>query len=280
MTYTERSDRGKLFSGKSTSVCADRICLIISCFRDPWWVFTTCRLVFIIKRDYFKSLKELIRTSPRFSVLIFCMCLSICFLIVDVIVTAAGVSGNTGINPYWRVRCHCLVLVSVTDKFPKLALVFKSASDTIFLDDFKMVLDSITAKAFGRAGGLVHRGTDNGQRSRPGIDISTHKADRLDSLTALTIHSEHRPRDTRTKWGPKHFDRHDNDNNSSEEMQIQRDTTMTITLSNLNPPRNRNGSFGSVDRILPKPETAANKYPHSPWDSDFPVDDDSKDFKR
>ena len=103
-------------------------------------------------------MKELIRTSPRFFVMIFCMFLSVCFLIVDIIVTAAGVSRNVGINPYWRVSPHLLVVVSVvTDNSPKFALVFKCASDTIFLDDFKTVLDAITAKSIDKAGGHVHR---------------------------------------------------------------------------------------------------------------------------
>lgn len=210
--------------------------------RDPWWIFTTCRLVFIIKRDYFKNLKGLIRTSPRFSVLIFCMSLSICFLIVDIIVTAAGVSRNIGINPYWR-----------------LALVFKCASDTIFLDDFKSVLDAITTKAFGRAGGLVHRGA-TGQSSHSGVGISTHKADGNNFGTEVTIHSEHPLRNTRRKWIPKLFARPEKHNqNGSKEMQIQRDTT--ITLSNLSPSKNRKEGFGSSDRILPKPEATASRHP-------------------
>lgn len=72
--------------------------------RDPWWIFTTCRLIYIIKRDYYYSFKELMSISPRFGVLIFCMLLSICFLIVDVVISAAKLTTNSGINPYWRVR--------------------------------------------------------------------------------------------------------------------------------------------------------------------------------
>ncbi|MCJ1465986.1 hypothetical protein MMC07_004605 [Pseudocyphellaria aurata] len=207
--------------------------------RDPWWIFTTCRLVFIIKRDYFWRLKELIRTSPRFGVLIFCMCLSIGFLVVDVVVTAAGKTGRIGINPYWR-----------------LALVFKCASDTIFLDDFKSVLDCIKVKAFGRAGDFVHRGGPVLRRSPSDVDISTRKADSLDHGAAVTIHSEHPLRDAPRKWAQKLFTR------QPENAHIERSTT--ITLSNLDPSENRNGNFGSSDRSLPKPETAATMGPYFP----------------
>ena len=71
--------------------------------RDPWWIFTTIDLIYIIKREYKFGLIELIRASPRFGVLIFSMLLSIVFLITDVIVTAAHIGGPSGINPYWKV---------------------------------------------------------------------------------------------------------------------------------------------------------------------------------
>lgn len=146
-----------------------------------------------------------------------------------------------------------------SDNFLKLALVFKCASDTIFLDDFKSVLDAITTKAFGRAGGLVHRGA-TGQSSHSGVGISTHKADGNNFGTEVTIHSEHPLRNTRRKWIPKLFARPEKDNqNGSKEMQIQRDTI--ITLSNLSPSRNRKEGFGSSDKILPKPEATASRHP-------------------
>lgn len=146
-----------------------------------------------------------------------------------------------------------------SDNSLKLALVFKCASDTIFLDDFKSVLESITTKAIGRAGGHVHRGP-SGQSSHSGVGIPTHKADGNDFGTEVTIHSEHPLRNTRRKWMPKLFARPEKDNkNGSKQMHIQRDTT--ITLSNLSPFRNRKGSFGSSDRILPKPEATASRHP-------------------
>ncbi|KAI9803286.1 MAG: hypothetical protein M1825_002077 [Sarcosagium campestre] len=103
--------------------------------RDPWWIFTTCDLVYIIKRQYNVGLIELIRASPRFGVLLLSMLLSIIFLLTDVIVSAGHLSQNDGINPFW-----------------KLALVFKCAADALFLDDFKKVLDVLICHTFDRDG--------------------------------------------------------------------------------------------------------------------------------
>jgi hypothetical protein len=77
------------------------------------------------------------------------MFISIAFLLTDVIVTAARITKDSGINPWWR-----------------FALVFKCASDTIFLDDFKVVLDEIIARSFSGSGGrAMHRGSGLNQRS-------------------------------------------------------------------------------------------------------------------
>ncbi|CAG9939494.1 unnamed protein product [Clonostachys rosea f. rosea IK726] len=100
--------------------------------RDPWWIFTTVKLVMVINKNYGYTLVALIRTSPRFGVLLLCMFMSIIFLATDVAVTAT-MSSPSGINPFWR-----------------LALVFKCASDVIFLDDFKSVLDHIAETALRR----------------------------------------------------------------------------------------------------------------------------------
>lgn len=167
-----------------------------------------------------------------------------------------------------------MVVVSVvTDNSPKFALVFKCASDTIFLDDFKTVLDAITAKSIDRAGGHVHRGV----AAKPPLssDISSHKVDELDHGNTVTIHSEPPLRDSRKKWGAKLFARHDKDkDNGSDEMKIQRDTT--ITVSNLKPQKNRSGSFGSGEQILPKPETTASRHLHGPWALNLPAGNRAK----
>lgn len=101
--------------------------------RDPWWIFTTVFLFYKIKAGYDFTVVTLFKSSPRFGIMSLCMILSIGFMLGDVIVTAASLTIAKGINPYWR-----------------LSLVFKCASDTIFLDDFKSVLDRIVQKCFGR----------------------------------------------------------------------------------------------------------------------------------
>ncbi|EMD93575.1 hypothetical protein COCC4DRAFT_48942 [Bipolaris maydis ATCC 48331] len=99
--------------------------------RDPWWIFTTWKLINAIKKTYTFSLWTLIRINRRFSVMLACMILSIIFVLTDAAISAAKLSASSGINPYWR-----------------FALVFKCASDTIFLDDFKSMLDDIIAQKF------------------------------------------------------------------------------------------------------------------------------------
>lgn len=120
--------------------------------RDPWWIFTTWKLIDAIKKTYGYKLWALIRINTRFGIMLLCMFFSIAFLLTDVAVSAAKVTANSGINPYWR-----------------FALVFKCASDTIFLDDFKSVLDDIVARKFSSAGNGVHRGSNtprDGDNSR------------------------------------------------------------------------------------------------------------------
>jgi hypothetical protein len=86
----------------------------------------------------------LCRINSRFGIMLLCMFLSIAFLVTDVLITALRLSASAGINPYWR-----------------FALVFKCASDTIFLDDFKSVLDAIVYRKFSSASvnGHVRRGS-------------------------------------------------------------------------------------------------------------------------
>jgi hypothetical protein len=122
--------------------------------RDPWWIFTTWRLIHAIKKTYAFNLWTLVGINRRFGVMLACMILSIVFLLTDVAVSAAKVTASSGINPYWR-----------------FALVFKCASDTIFLDDFKSVLDDIVARKFssvgdsGRCGSIPGSGPQKRSRS-------------------------------------------------------------------------------------------------------------------
>jgi hypothetical protein len=108
--------------------------------RDPWWVFTTVKLVLAIKKTYGFKVWTLICINRRFGVMLTCMALSIMFLVTDFVVSFQRTMPNSGINPYWR-----------------LALVFKCASDTIFLDDFKSVLDDIVARKFSSIGDSTNR---------------------------------------------------------------------------------------------------------------------------
>jgi hypothetical protein len=85
--------------------------------------------------------------------------LSIAFLLTDAAVSAARVTSSSGINPYWR-----------------FALVFKCASDTIFLDDFKSVLDDIVQRKFSSANGTVHRGSTIGMSSGHDVRKRSHSS--------------------------------------------------------------------------------------------------------
>lgn len=72
---------------------------------DPWWLFTTCSLFYTIKREYNFGLIELIRVSPRFGVMLFSMCLSIAFIVVDTLSVLSVFQSvlPTGVEPFWKV---------------------------------------------------------------------------------------------------------------------------------------------------------------------------------
>lgn len=98
--------------------------------RDPWWIFATVLLFWVIKTQYELSLKEIVRISPRFGIMLLSMVLSIVFIICDILTVTKSIRlpGTTGINPFW-----------------KLAFVFKCLTDAVVLDDFKMALDRLRA---------------------------------------------------------------------------------------------------------------------------------------
>ncbi|KAF2471872.1 uncharacterized protein BDR25DRAFT_342474 [Lindgomyces ingoldianus] len=192
--------------------------------RDPWWIFTTWKLIDSIKETYGFKLWNLVRINSRFGVMLLCMFLSIAFLTTDIFVTALRVTKDSGINPYWR-----------------MALVFKCASDTIFLDDFKSVLDDIVTKSFSSQGGTIHRGSHAIRRrsTHPeGPDFiecgpiakitSPQPAAHSRSLTPLTTRGNNRVI-------PK--------------IHVQRETTVTTELRNPS-----QESFGSNHKILLEPE--------------------------
>lgn len=95
-------------------------------FRDPWWVASCGKLLWVIKGHYDISLRNVVIINPRFGVMMVAMLLSLVFVVLDIF-SVTGVFKNAptvGVNPFW-----------------KLALVFKCLTDTVILDDFKTALD-------------------------------------------------------------------------------------------------------------------------------------------
>ncbi|EAS36609.3 uncharacterized protein CIMG_01963 [Coccidioides immitis RS] len=97
-------------------------------FRDPWWIYTTCNLFWVIKSQYDFGISELLRNGPRFGIMLIAMCISIIFIIFDTLSVLRVLKGAlpTGINPFW-----------------KLSFVFKCLCDAVVLDDFKTALDRL-----------------------------------------------------------------------------------------------------------------------------------------
>ncbi|EEH36502.2 hypothetical protein PAAG_06920 [Paracoccidioides lutzii Pb01] len=128
-----------------------------SLFRDPWWIYTTCNLFWVIKSQYDFTLMELVRQSPRFGVMLVAMCLSIIFVIVDFL-SVTHVFHNalpTGINPFWKVSlqhspprsmyANGVKKKAITNPISirQLSFVFKCLCDIVILDDFKTALDRL-----------------------------------------------------------------------------------------------------------------------------------------
>ncbi|CAJ0549717.1 Ff.00g033300.m01.CDS01 [Fusarium sp. VM40] len=142
-------------------------------FRDPWWVFTTIKLVMAINENYEFTIPGLIRTSPRFGIMLLCLLLSIIFLFTDVIFMIV-VSRRGGMNPFWR-----------------LALVFKCASDVIFLDDFKSVLDHISESAMRKITNFEYRDNASSSINPPAsTEFSSPEIHRKGSRFGLSSRTE------------------------------------------------------------------------------------------
>lgn len=97
-------------------------------FRDPWWVASCAKLLWVLKTHYDLTLREVVTVSPRFAVMLGAMVLSISFVILDILSVTETLKDAlpVGVNPFW-----------------KLALVFKCLTDTVVLDDFKTALDRL-----------------------------------------------------------------------------------------------------------------------------------------
>lgn len=122
-------------------------------FRDPWWVASVGKLLWVLKSHYDLTLREVVTISPRFAIMVAAMAFSIVFVLLDIL-SVTGTLDDTlpvGVNPFW-----------------KLALVFKCLTDTVILDDFKTALDrlwSFRRTSLANAAPLAGSG---GQGSRPG----------------------------------------------------------------------------------------------------------------
>jgi hypothetical protein len=117
--------------------------------RDPWWIITTVLLFWVIKTQYEITLKEIVRISPRFGIMLLSMLVSIVFIILDIltVTNVLKIAGPTGINPFW-----------------KLAFVFKCLTDAVVLDDFKMALDRLRAFKISRLGSFSGDMSDSRSR--------------------------------------------------------------------------------------------------------------------
>jgi hypothetical protein len=118
--------------------------------RDPWWIFATVLLFWVIKTQYELSLKEIVRISPRFGIMLLSMVLSVIFIIFDILTVTGALElpGKVGINPFW-----------------KLAFVFKCLTDAVVLDDFKMALDRLRAFRISRLGSFSGDMSDSRSRN-------------------------------------------------------------------------------------------------------------------
>ncbi|GAB7362112.1 hypothetical protein MBLNU230_g2140t1 [Neophaeotheca triangularis] len=163
-------------------------------FRDPWWIFTICNLLYNIKTRYEFGFLELMRVSPRFGVLLGSMIVSFGFIIVDICAVTHAFSNPdlpNGVNPFW-----------------KLAFVFKCLTDTIILDDFKTALDKLKQHKLERMGTLGSDGfrgdfvdVRQAQRQRAEDDFITAQNMRLQDHG--TLH-----RDWSKSGDPEHLDLH------------------------------------------------------------------------
>lgn len=118
--------------------------------RDPWWIFTTVALFWTIKKQYELTVRNIIRISPRFAIMLSAMIVSIIFIILDIcsVTGAFNMKGTIGINPYW-----------------KLAFVFKCLTDAVVLDDFKTALDRLRAFKISRIGSYSQDTSDRRTRN-------------------------------------------------------------------------------------------------------------------
>ncbi|KAL5399839.1 hypothetical protein PMIN06_000211 [Paraphaeosphaeria minitans] len=133
-------------------------------FRDPWWIITTVYLFTIIKTHYAMTIRDIIRISPRFGIMLASMIISISFVICDVCAVTGAIrigGASTGINPFW-----------------KLAFAFKCLTDSVILDDFKMALDRLRAFKISRLGSYSADNSDRRTRNENNLVQTWEKVER------------------------------------------------------------------------------------------------------
>ncbi|KAL5121450.1 hypothetical protein ACEQ8H_000522 [Pleosporales sp. CAS-2024a] len=142
--------------------------------RDPWWIFATVLLFWVIKTQYELSLKEIVGISPRFSIMLLSMVLSVVFIVFDILTVTRVLKlpGRTGINPFW-----------------KLAFVFKCLTDAVVLDDFKVALDRLRAFSISRLGSFSGDMSDSRSRNNGNLVATWEEMEReANSLQAVRSH--------------------------------------------------------------------------------------------
>ena len=146
-------------------------------FRDPWWIITTVYLFYIIKTHYAMTIRDIIRISPRFGIMLASMIISISFVVCDVCSVTGAIKlagdADTGINPFW-----------------KLAFVFKCLTDSVILDDFKMALDRLRAFKISRLGSYSADDSDRRMRNDNNLVQTWEKAEQEAQEKRRTL-SEH-----------------------------------------------------------------------------------------
>jgi hypothetical protein len=169
-------------------VSSSRTLTALTVIRDPWWIFTTVALFYTIKKQYELTLRDIIRISPRFGIMLLAMILSIIFIVLDICSVTEAFKSTlpVGINPFW-----------------KLAFVFKCLTDSVVLDDFKTALDRLRAFKISRIGSFSQDTSDrrthnDGTLAKTWEDMEKEARKRpaapaMPSPDGALVHSSHFP---------------------------------------------------------------------------------------
>jgi hypothetical protein len=189
--------------------------------RDPWWILTTVYLFWVIKTQYEMTIKEIVRISPRFGIMLLSMLISIVFIVLDILTVTGALKlpGPTGINPFW-----------------KLAFVFKCLTDSVVLDDFKVALDRLRAFRISRLGSFSGDPSDSRSRNDNNLVATWEEMEReanalqnVRSPDGDYIHPSNFP------YKPKRVRRHPKDSVMSPEQMHFRDSNAGLEPEDIVP---------------------------------------------